>query len=166
MRIPFDSLDGVQWLAFADYAADRGWKVANFATRTGRALLRMAAVGCDPRCYLLLPVADSGEEWVLGDRRWQHQLAVVTGELLEFVDIDRRWSVKAQNLRFKFDWQGMQWATRRRLLKLRQRDGFLDDCRPLSPLDFPDPWRLHRLSAKFFRSVQRRATGVAVGVGG
>lgn len=177
MRIPLDSLDGVQWLAWADYRRDCGDnKAAAFGDRTGTALQRLAAAGIECRCSLLLRASVYEDvQWPRQGWYYRRQEPPTLRTWLPMVFLSSphpRWtylrpdelgwppntaSVVSKWLPVWMTPKQMQkkwrqwWPQQRQKPKLQQ----------FQPSDWGDPWLHRRLSMKFFRLCWWRATGVS-----
>lgn len=152
MNAPLTSLDPVDWLVWSDWCGDHDRvKAEKFARKTAIALQKMLAVGCDPSMRLAvrcrtIPDFDGvafcckkddvagfiKEVWA---KNWKHASGVEYRPM-------RGWFI---------------WMTDR----MTGRKHF--DCRccdRLLPADLAPFWKDERVYWKFFRMLQRRATGI------
>jgi hypothetical protein len=161
MQAPLTSLDPVDWLVFSDWSADHDrTKAEAFARKTAHALLKLLAVGADPRCCIVFEEVLT----TVGPGGWPPRLKVFERAIpyeapIRLDALARRWDSPLDGgyvVRRGPYWMTRK-ATRRRMVREAGFPGKLD---VFSPADLHQPERQHRLCWKFFRMVQRRATGI------
>ena len=150
MRMPLDSLSYMDWAVYSDWCRDQDReKAANWCQRVSKALAKLEWNGTDPRQHLVLPTSSLHRPG---------GLALITGgvELSWFLTVENRGRVWEMNPDTMFFWNKMYWVTPRKVRK----EGFRTAAPPRSPVDLGDPWKLQKLSMKFFANCIRRATGI------
>jgi hypothetical protein len=165
MRIPFDTLDSSQWLAWSDYERDSGReKAADWGAKVGKALQRFAESGSEVGMHLVI-------------RDWSEEVAyrcsgralgvetvvdakcalIVDGRVsIPYSPVSRRDLVGTGR---RFDWGRMYWRTTGYYVRKRQFH-IAYDPHLVSPSVFIDPWAWPKLSQKFFQCVVSRSRGI------
>ncbi len=156
MKAPLTSLCPIDWLVFADYSAEMERpKAEGFARKTAKSLQKFIAAGVEPKTVLGLPTLRQ-----VGTIYEHRSVGIYTDmEILhKWMTEEGRQEAATTYYTNRFLWDKIHWVSTNRLKK-RYRS-FQHTPLLLSVADLPQKLWASPLAWKFFRVLNRRASGI------
>lgn len=150
MLPPLTSLSWIDWAIFSDFCADYRPKAEPFARKVVRSLMKMEAVGCDPRMRIGV--------WLVGRQLSDLHIVVSMGwgfETKAKINFDRL-TTDTDGRLWRGKYSSVRWFTGSKSSQL----GCGSEVPYYSPADLPVHWQQTRLAWKFWKCVNRRALGI------